>query len=59
MFANGLEWPHLLIVALVFMLFFGAKRLPEAAQSLGRSLRVFKQEFSTKPVEPGSSEPES
>jgi sec-independent protein translocase protein TatA len=35
---------HWLIVALVFVLLFGAKRLPDAARSLGQSLRIFKKE---------------
>lgn len=36
---------HLLIVAAVFVLLFGAKRLPDAARSVGRSLRIFKTEI--------------
>ena len=36
---------HLLIVAGVFVLLFGAKRLPEAARSLGRSARIMKTEL--------------
>jgi len=35
---------HLLILAGVFVLLFGAKRLPDGARSLGRSLRIFKTE---------------
>jgi sec-independent protein translocase protein TatA len=35
---------HLLILAAVFVLLFGAKRLPDGARSLGRSLRIFKAE---------------
>jgi sec-independent protein translocase protein TatA len=35
---------HLLILAAVFVLLFGAKRLPDGARSLGRSLRIFKTE---------------
>jgi sec-independent protein translocase protein TatA len=38
---KGWEW--LIIVALVLLL-FGAKRLPDAARGLGRSLRIFKAE---------------
>jgi sec-independent protein translocase protein TatA len=38
---RGWEW--LIIVALVLLL-FGAKRLPDAARGLGRSLRIFKAE---------------
>ena len=35
---------HLLILAAVFVLLFGAKKLPDAARSVGRSLRIFKAE---------------
>lgn len=38
---RGWEW--LILVALVLLL-FGAKRLPDAARGLGRSLRIFKAE---------------
>ncbi|WP_280401712.1 Sec-independent protein translocase subunit TatA [Nocardia carnea] len=37
---------HWVIVAAVFVVFFGAKRMPEAARGLGRSLRIFKSEVS-------------
>ncbi|WP_433621303.1 Sec-independent protein translocase subunit TatA [Nocardia sp. CA-120079] len=37
---------HWLIIAAVFVMFFGAKRMPDAARSLGRSLRIFKSEVS-------------
>ncbi|GAA5052818.1 Sec-independent protein translocase subunit TatA [Nocardia callitridis] len=37
---------HWLIIAVVFVMFFGAKRLPGAARSLGQSLRIFKSEVS-------------
>jgi sec-independent protein translocase protein TatA len=36
--------PELLIIVLLVMLLFGAKRLPELSRSLGRSLRIFKAE---------------
>lgn len=35
---------ELLIVAAVFMLLFGMRRLPDAARDLGRSLRILKDE---------------
>jgi len=35
---------HLLIVAIVFVLLFGSKKLPDAARSVGRSMRIFKAE---------------
>lgn len=38
---------HLLIVAVVFVALFGAKRLPDAARSLGKSARILKTEMAT------------
>ena len=35
---------ELILVLLVVVLLFGAKRLPDASRSLGRSLRIFKAE---------------
>ena len=39
-----LSWWHWLIVVLVFVLLFGSKRLPDAARSLGKSMRILKTE---------------
>lgn len=36
--------PELLIIAVLVILLFGAKKLPDAARSLGRSMRIFKSE---------------
>ncbi|WP_116948714.1 Sec-independent protein translocase subunit TatA [Jiangella endophytica] len=36
-------WQLIIVLAIVFLL-FGAKRLPEAARGLGRSLKIFKTE---------------
>lgn len=38
---RGSEW---LILILLVVLLFGARRLPDAARGLGRSLRIFKAE---------------
>ncbi|MGW5687016.1 Sec-independent protein translocase subunit TatA [Nonomuraea sp. NPDC003754] len=38
--------PELLIIALVLVLLFGAKKLPEMARGVGKSLRIFKAETS-------------
>ncbi len=35
---------HWAIVALVVVILFGSKKLPDAARGLGRSLRIFKSE---------------
>ncbi|MFC7384398.1 Sec-independent protein translocase subunit TatA [Sphaerisporangium rhizosphaerae] len=36
--------PELLIIGLVLVLLFGAKKLPDTAKALGQSLRLFKKE---------------
>ncbi len=41
---GGLSWWHWLIILSVFILLFGAKKLPEAARGVGRSLRILKSE---------------
>ncbi|MDO5077394.1 Sec-independent protein translocase subunit TatA [Corynebacterium sp.] len=35
---------ELIIIAVLVVLLFGAKKLPDAARSLGRSMRIFKSE---------------
>ncbi|MFJ6388183.1 Sec-independent protein translocase subunit TatA [Streptomyces sp. NPDC091972] len=44
MLRNGLEPWHLLIVAIVIIVLFGSKKLPEAARGIGRSMRILKSE---------------
>lgn len=41
---NGFGWPHLLIIAVLIIVLFGAKRLPDAARGLGKSMRIFRAE---------------
>lgn len=42
---GGLIKPiHILILILVVVILFGWKKLPDAARSLGRSMRIFKSE---------------
>jgi sec-independent protein translocase protein TatA len=41
---NGFGWPHLLIIALLIIVLFGAKRLPDAARGIGKSMRIFRAE---------------
>jgi sec-independent protein translocase protein TatA len=36
--------PELIILLVVIMVLFGAKRLPDSARSLGRSMRILKAE---------------
>ncbi|MFE2374435.1 Sec-independent protein translocase subunit TatA [Streptomyces sp. NPDC059398] len=44
MLRNGLEPWHLLIVAVVVMVMFGSKKLPDTARALGKSMRILKSE---------------
>ncbi len=53
------EPSHLIIVALVILVLFGGKKLPEASRGLARSLRIFKSEMKEmrdddKPADAGS-----
>jgi sec-independent protein translocase protein TatA len=50
----GLDNPlHILILAVIVMLVFGAKRLPELGKSLGTGIREFKGSVSGAPAPAG------
>lgn len=36
--------PEIILILLVLLLLFGAKKLPDLSRSVGRSLRIFKSE---------------
>lgn len=46
MFGN-LGWTEVILLFLLFLLLFGAKRLPEIGQSLGRGIREFKKSITS------------
>jgi len=59
----GLERPwHIIVLVLVLVVVFGAKRLPDSAKSVAKSLKIFKSELKddstkeTKKPEEGSAE---
>jgi sec-independent protein translocase protein TatA len=54
--SNFKGWEIIIVLALLLVL-FGAKRLPDAARGLGRSLRIFKAE--TKGLRDDDREPRS
>ena len=56
---TGLESPtHLLLILLVVLLLFGAKRLPELGRNLGQAMREFKGGINAKD-EPEEKGPEA
>ncbi|MFF8831218.1 Sec-independent protein translocase subunit TatA [Streptomyces sp. NPDC015131] len=44
MLRNAMEPWHLVILVTAVVLLFGSKRLPDAARSLGKSMRILKSE---------------
>ena len=52
------EPSHILLLLLVLVILFGAKRLPDSAKSLGKSMRIFKSEMKDESNDPdkGSTE---
>ncbi|MFI9827419.1 Sec-independent protein translocase subunit TatA [Streptomyces sp. NPDC051913] len=57
MLRNGLEPWHLLIVAIVVIVLFGSKKLPDTARALGRSMRILKSEAQAMKDDPAAPEP--
>ncbi len=43
MLIGPLGWSELLIILFLVLLFFGPRRLPEVAESIGKSIRRFKK----------------
>ena len=39
----NIGWSEILVILFIILLLFGAKRLPDLARSLGKSLREFKK----------------
>jgi sec-independent protein translocase protein TatA len=57
---KSLGWPEILIILVVVLLFFGVKRLPDLARSMGASAKEFRkglQEGVEDSVEQGEEEP--
>jgi sec-independent protein translocase protein TatA len=52
---QGIGAPEILIILLILVLLFGAKKLPELARGAGQSLKIFKDEVKTD----GSDRPEA
>jgi sec-independent protein translocase protein TatA len=45
MLSNVLQPWHVIVAVVVLIVVFGSKRLPDAARSLGKSMRIFKSEI--------------
>ncbi|MFD7509016.1 Sec-independent protein translocase subunit TatA [Streptomyces sp. NPDC059853] len=48
---------HLLVVAVVVLVVFGSKRLPDTARALGKSLRILKSETAALRTDEPSQQP--
>ena len=42
-FLTNLGWPEIVVILVVFILLFGAKKLPELARGVGKSIKEFKK----------------
>jgi sec-independent protein translocase protein TatA len=42
---NALQPWHIILLVVVILVLFGAKKLPDAARSVGKSMRIFKSEI--------------
>lgn len=51
----NIGWQEILLILLIALLLFGAKKIPDLARGLGKGIREFKKGLSEidKPLEPG------
>lgn len=49
---SNIGFTEILILLLVFVLFFGARRIPEIGASIGKGIREFKNSLSAKDEDP-------
>lgn len=40
---GSLGWPEIILIVVVILIFFGAKRIPELMKSVGKGVKSFKQ----------------
>jgi sec-independent protein translocase protein TatA len=45
MFDGGLKPWHVIVLVIVLVALFGSKKLPDAARSIGKSMKAFKEEI--------------
>ena len=48
LFIGGIGFQEVLLIALVFLLFFGGKKIPELMKGLGKGVRSFKEGLNDK-----------
>ena len=48
LFIGGIGFQEVLLIALVVLLFFGGKRIPELMKGLGKGVRSFKEGLNDK-----------
>ncbi|UCD20477.1 MAG: twin-arginine translocase TatA/TatE family subunit [candidate division WOR-3 bacterium] len=54
----NIGWQEILLILLIALLLFGAKKIPDLARGLGKGIREFKKGLSEidKPIEPDKDE---
>ncbi len=59
LFIGGVGMTEILIIALVVLLFFGGKKIPELMKGLGKGVRFFKDGMTGTPSEPDADKEDS
>ena len=54
----GLGWPEVVIIAIVAILIFGPKKIPELGSTFGKTLRGFKEGISETDPDPDEQDEE-
>ena len=58
LFIGGIGWGEILVIALIVLLFFGGKKIPEMMKGLGKGVKSFKDGMNGNDNEKDSKEEE-
>lgn len=55
----AISWQHILIVALIVLILFGGKKIPELMRGLGSGIKEFKDAVKEEDKKPNDSNPQN
>ncbi len=55
----GIGWPEIIVISALAITIFGAKKLPELGQAMGKTISGFRAEIGSEPQKPANEDKET